>query len=361
MIILTNCLTDAADEGSVKVAASLAKRLRQLYPDAELISYGENHPLCDHHLSIRNKLMLSGRLMRLLRRRRDTVLYLPFPAKFATTAARTFVVSAFARRRVLLLLPMRSPKIGRLARLLMQLSGARLIVLSEELRQDYEKLFPGRVEYVRAGVDTQKFTPEPDSRLRLRAKYGVPEDKPVVLHVGHLKEGRNVGTLLSLDERFHVVLVASTHMAHERDEALRQRLSDRGNITIIDDFIPDIQEVYRMADVYYFPVEHEKHCISAPLSVLEAAACGLPVVCTRFSELKQLEGEEGFYFIDSFDPAPLNALIDRAIRDGSSGCASALRYDWTLAAQTIAAIEKKESRSAALSGAAATTNKNGGK
>lgn len=361
MTILTNCLTDTADEGSVKVAASLAKRLKQLYPDTKLISYGKNHPLCDHHLSIQNKLMLSGRLMRLLRHRRDTVLYLPLPARFLTTAARTFVVSVFARRRVLLLLPMRSPKIGRMARLLMRLSGARLIVLSNGLRQEYEKLFPGRVAYVRAGVDTQIFMPEPESRLRLRAKYSVPEDKPVVLHVGHLKEGRNVGTLLSLDERFYVVLVASTCTAHERDEALRQSLADRGNITIIDDFIPDIQEVYRMADVYYFPVEHEKHCISAPLSVLEAAACGLPVVCTRFSELKQLEGEEGFYFIDSFDPVPLNALIDRAIRDGVSGRASALRYDWPLAAQTIAAMVQSDSHSTTYSDAAETYNMNGGK
>ena len=95
-----------------------------------------------------------------------------------------------------------------------------------------------------------------------------------------------------------------------------------------------------MADVYYFPVEHEGHCISAPLSVLEAAACGLPVVCTRFSELKQLEGEEGFYFIDSFEPSLLNTLIARAIRDGGSGRASALQNDWTLAARTIAKMGK---------------------
>lgn len=341
MIILTNCLTDAADEGSIKVAASLAKRIKQLYPDTELISYGENHPLCDHYLPIANKLMLSGRLMRMLWRKREPVLYLPFPAKFATMAVRTIVVSVFARRKVLVLLPMRSPKIGRMARLLMRLSGARMIVLSDELRQDYEKLFPGRVAYVRAGVDTQVCTPKQEDRSQLREKYSIPEGKPVVLHVGHLKEGRNIGTLLSLDDRFHVVLVASSHKAHERDEALRQRLIQRGNITIIDGFIPDIQEIYRLADVYYFPVEHEKHCISAPLSVLEAAACGLPVVCTRFSELKQLEGEEGFYFIDSFDPERLNALIDRAIQSGGSGREAVLRYDWSKAAQSIAALAKK--------------------
>ena len=341
MIILTNCLTDTADEGSIKVAASLAKHFKQLYPDAELISYGEDHPLCDHHLAIRNKFMINGRLMRLLRRRQDTVLYLPFPAKFVNAALRTFIVSVFARRKVLVLLPMRSPKIGRPARILMRLSGARLLVLSDELRRDYEKLFHGRVEYIRAGVDTQRFMPKPDDRARLRKKYSIPVDKPVVLHVGHLKEGRNVGTMLSLDKRLHAVLVASTHKMHERDAALRQRLCNSGNITIIDEFIPDMQEIYRMADVYYFPVEHEKHCISAPLSVLEAAACGLPVVCTRFSELKQLEGEEGFYFIDSFDSEHLNSLIDRAIRDGRNGRSSVLRYDWTLAAKTIAAMEKK--------------------
>lgn len=338
MIILTNCLRETEDEGSIKVAASLAKRLKQLYPDTELISYGENHPLCDRCFPINNKYMLNHHLMQLLRSKSEMVLYLPFPARFVSTAVRTFVVSAYARSKVLLLLPQRSPKIGWMAKLLIMLSGVRMIVLSDELRRDYEKLFPGRVEYIRAGVDTQKFVPLSSSRSEIRAKYSVPADKPVILHVGHLKEGRNVGTLLSLDDRFHVVLVASTYMARERDMVLKQRLLERDNITIIDEFVPNIQEIYCMADVYFFPVENEGHCISAPLSVLEAAACGLPVVCTRFSELKQLEGEEGFYFIDSFDSGTLNALINRALQEGRNGRASVRQYDWTLAAQTIAAM-----------------------
>jgi thymidylate kinase len=45
--------------------------------------------------------------------------------------------------------------------------------------------------------------------------------------------------------------------------------------------------VYRAADVYLFPVAHPGACITLPLSVLEALACGTQVVATRFGALTE--------------------------------------------------------------------------
>lgn len=58
----------------------------------------------------------------------------------------------------------------------------------------------------------------------------------------------------------------------EKDASIRTMLEIRGNITIIDTYLRNVQEVYQLADVYLFPVQEIENCIDIPLSVLEAAS-----------------------------------------------------------------------------------------
>ena len=76
MIILTNCLTDKADEGCLKVANSLIKRIRKKAPTTMVITYGESPCQGDLHLKV-NKVMLNRELLMLLRKRKEPVLYIP--------------------------------------------------------------------------------------------------------------------------------------------------------------------------------------------------------------------------------------------------------------------------------------------
>ena len=58
MIILSNCLTDTADEGTRKVATNMVRVLKEKKSDTTVITYDSRCSLSDVHLSV-NKLLLS--------------------------------------------------------------------------------------------------------------------------------------------------------------------------------------------------------------------------------------------------------------------------------------------------------------
>lgn len=327
MIILTNCLGNTADEGGMKVCSSLARRIKAADQSVTVVSCGSEAGGGDVHCPA-GKFLLSWPLVKLLVQRREPVLYLPGYARTLPTAMRILLLSLFARWGLKVLIVMRAP-INRLSGMLLKMSGAEILCLSEESREVFSGVIGNRAGQLRTGVDTTRFVPvSPEEKLALCRQYDLPADKPIVLHVGHMKEWRNIRQLLKVDDRFHVVLVVSTLTAEFEDAELRHALQQKQNLTIIDSYIPHIEEIYQLADAYFFPVEKARHCIDVPLSALEAAGCGIPVVSTPYGEMKRLLGYEGFYRIDSFEPEDINDLLDTAIRRGVNGREAVLPYDW---------------------------------
>lgn len=334
MIILTDCLSDYSDEGSNRVAEYLIRQLKHHDPDTTIISFHRTNDLADLHLTL-NALFLNRDLLSLLRHRRETVLYVPFSSNTRGAVLRTFLLSRFSKSRICALFMLRRP-MDRLTRILLRKSNANVLCLSEEACEFYRSVVGFRAYYVKTGVDTLRFSPvDAQTKTALRQKYGIDPHRKVLLHVGHLKEGRNIRQLLNVDERFHVILVVSTQTKNERSRGLAEALASRPNITIIDSYLPDIQQLYQLADVYFFPVKEPENCIDVPLSVLEAAACALPVVTTPYGELRQFQRAEGFFFVDSFEPERLNPLLDRACSAACGNRSSVLPYDWTNAPQSI--------------------------
>lgn len=136
------------------------------------------------------------------------------------------------------------------------------------------------------GVDTEKYVPVSHERkLLLREKYQIPKDKYIILHVGHIRKSRNVQAFINFanHSNVQVLLVGSTSTPQE--EELKKELREYG-IRIIDQFVPETQELYQLSDSYIFPViEGLGGAIDFPLSVLEAMACNLPVITRPFGSL----------------------------------------------------------------------------
>jgi len=57
---------------------------------------------------------------------------------------------------------------------------------------------------------------------------------------------------------------------------------------IIDEYVPNIEEIYNLADCYVFPTFKRHNCIDMPLSVMEAMACNIPVISTKFGGLPKI-------------------------------------------------------------------------
>lgn len=334
MIILSDCLTETADEGALKVASSLARRLRQADSHTLIVSYDRKPVWSDMHLPL-NKLFLNHTLLKVLRHRHDPVLYIPFASNTLASALRVCVLSVMSRRRVRVLFALRHP-MSRLTCWLLRQSGAEILTLSDASREYFARK-TGHALQLKAGVDMKKFTPvTAKKKAELRAKYGVAEGKKVLLHVGHLNSGRNVQALLHAGEEYHVFLVVST--VTQADQTLRHQLEDRPHTTIIDHYLPDVQELYQMADVYLFPVVEAEHCIDLPLSVMEAASCNVPIVTTAYGELTAFRGEDGFAFVNGHNQEEVDAALDRmsAIK-ACENHAAIKEYDWD---STIAQLLK---------------------
>lgn len=329
MLILTNCLTEHADEGCIKVANSLIRRIKEKSHETMVVSYERCSSLSDRHIHL-NKFLLGSGLRALLRKASGPILYIPFPSKPISSMLRIFSLALQAGRSVYVLLAMTEP-LKKSEALLLKRSRAKLLVLSEEAYHRFSAIIgKERVFWLKTGVDTARFAPiAKEEADRLKIKYGLDLAKKTVLHVGHLNEGRNVGTLMALDPQYQVVLVTSTLTRNEQDQRLKEQLLACPHIRIFEDYLPEIQELYQLSDLYFFPVKEMGHCIDVPLSCLEAAACNKPVVTTAYGEMKSLYNMEGFWLIDRFEPDRINRLVEEALKAENLNVRRyVLEYDW---------------------------------
>jgi glycosyltransferase involved in cell wall biosynthesis len=127
---------------------------------------------------------------------------------------------------------------------------------------------------------------------------------PIAVHVGHLRRSRGLDRLCEIKaligDRINIVVVASPYF--DPDPGLMEELLAAG-VHVDRGFVPAIADVYRAADLYLFtPPPEIEGAIELPLGVLEAIACGLPVISTPFGALPEaLAGTDGVEFAPSED------------------------------------------------------------
>ncbi len=172
------------------------------------------------------------------------------------------------------------------------------IILSQTQKQCkfYEKLGFKSLVFP-SGVDTEEFRPVDDNKKNfLRDKYSISREKFIILHVGHIKKGRNLEAMKNLlNDDTEILVVGSPSF---KDDNEYNRLKEYG-FNLLTNFIKNINEIYALSDCYIFPVFEEKECISMPLSVLEAMACNLPVISSKFGDLDKFFFEsDGLFFIN---------------------------------------------------------------
>ncbi len=135
-------------------------------------------------------------------------------------------------------------------------------------------------EVIPTGIEPASFVP--GDRAALRARHGIPPDRPVILFVGRVAHEKNIGFLLNVLDRIRheipdILFViagegpALKSLEHEvRDLRLSQNVLFVGYM----DRRTDLNDCYRAADVFVFSSRTE----TQGLVLLEAMAQGVPVV-----------------------------------------------------------------------------------
>ena len=336
MLILSNSLTQSADEGSLKLASSLVKRIKTKYPDSTyVVSFEREFPDSGIHVNL-NKFHLTRQLISIIRKQNQSVLYIPFPAPTLSMSIRIFLLSLFCRKGLRVMMIRQYP-MNCVSKILLRLSKAEIVAFSKKAYEFYYPMVKGRVLYLKSGIDTKKFVPVLEEKSReLKIKYGFDPERPIILHVGHMKEGRNVAELKKIDKKYQVLLVVSTLSKERQNTQLKEELLQSSNIRVMEGYIPCIEEIYQMSDVYFFPVKKVGHCIDVPLSCLEAASCNKPIVTTDYGEMSEFSEVDGFYFIDDMTSDVINEKIEKALSNNSFNMRdSVMNYDYDNAIECL--------------------------
>ena len=203
--------------------------------------------------------------------------------------------------------------------------------------QQYHGVSPQRIRQVYHGIDIERFTPwrRECHREPLRDRLGIGQEELVFLFVGHDHRRKGLATAVRAVERLRAAgaPVRLLVVGGRRRETALRFLPHRptGAATFVgpvDDPVP----YYAAADALVLPSFYD----AFGLVVLEAAACGLPVVTSRSTGASELltEGLDGYVLDDPADDRQwagrLERLLDAALRRRMGEAARRLALQYTL-------------------------------
>jgi len=215
-----------------------------------------------------------------------------------------------------------------------------------------------RVHVIYEGVDRERFRPVADSQPLLAERYGVHPliDTFDLLYVGNEQPRKNLGVLLKALARLkaqgcpaRLIKVGAAGGERWRQRFLEQirALQVDGDVVIIDSVSEtDLALFYCAADLYVTPSLLE----GFGLPVLEAMACGTPVVCSNAGALPEVVGDAG-RMVDPRDPDLLTSTIASVLDDSvlrrrmsERGMARAARFTWQKTAEHMIQVYRSLAR-----------------
>jgi glycosyltransferase involved in cell wall biosynthesis len=196
-----------------------------------------------------------------------------------------------------------------------------VIVPSETTRGHVEKLYgvrPERITIVAEGAPNS-FAPVRDERVLVetRRRY-LGDDVPYVLFVGKMSQRRNIPALLEAFSRVkkadgipHKLLLFGPNVLDLPLDRLVARLGIAESVIQTDGLIArheDILPVYSGADLFVHPTAAE----GFSLTIVEAMACGLPVVTVGRGAVAEIV-DGAALTVDAPIPDQLEAAIRRVL------------------------------------------------
>jgi glycosyltransferase involved in cell wall biosynthesis len=230
--------------------------------------------------------------------------------------------------------------------------------VSENTKRDAINLYgipADKIHVIYEGVDP-KFTPiaEPDRLSQIRAKYHLPDR--FILHVGTIEPRKNLPLLFEAAAQIKEHIVVAGKLGWLTDPILAKvkelGVEDRVTFTgfIADD---DLPALIAAATVLAMPSKYE----GFGLPILEALACGTPVVASNAASLPEVGGNAVLYAwhddVRSWIRLLTLALDDAELRGWlrERGLRQAAKFRWAdMARQTLQvyhAVTRRETRTSA--------------
>ena len=227
----------------------------------------------------------------------------------------------------------------------------RVIAISESTKRDLVSLLEIKEEKIcvtHLGVD-KRFRPVTDEQelTRVRQKYKL--SPKYILYVGLIEPRKNVETLVdayhadSLHTEFELVLAGNLGWGYRpllkkvANSHVRNRIRMPGYVADAD-----LPALFSMAATFVYPSVYE----GFGLPVLEAMACGAPVITSQVSSLPEVAGDAAI-LVDPTDPKSLASALQKALADehlrkslSERGIQRAQLFTWEKTAQKTLGVYK---------------------
>jgi len=202
------------------------------------------------------------------------------------------------------------------------LGAQRIFAVSESLRMHAFSIGigpPRKIIVVGNGVDAEKFYPM--DKAKCRESLSIPQDAKVLITVGALVERKGYHRVINLlpelrkrHPNLHYIAVGGASPEGDWTKRLKRQVAEAGLKDAVTFLGPLSQEGVRQAlsaaDLFVLATRNEGWANV----ILEAMACGLPVIATDVGGNNEVVANENIGVIVPYDSAPaLKNALDQAL------------------------------------------------
>lgn len=175
--------------------------------------------------------------------------------------------------------------------------ATKVITVSQNTKSDILKMFkvnPDKIEVIHNGVGEEFVKKEKQEIEYLYEKFNIPKNKKIIMYVGNLKPHKNLERLLEAYSKIEDIdsiclLLVGKAFSNYNVLGEKEKLLKIENRVIHTGIVSqeELVDLYNLADLFVFPSLYEGFGIP----ILEALACGTPVICSNTSSMPEVGGD----------------------------------------------------------------------
>lgn len=249
--------------------------------------------------------------------------------------------------------PLKSQQV-RLFSYLSAKTSNKIITISESVKEEIIKIYKikeEKIEVIYLGVDGV-FNPinKEFAKRKIKEKFNI--NNKFILYVGWIHTRRNIERLLKafkkvkneIPEKYNLVLIGTIIWPYINLNKLLYELNLKEDVTYID-YVSDEDLVllYNAAELFIYPSLYE----GFGLPLLEAMACGCPVVTSNLSSLPEVVRDAGYlinpYDEDEIAKAMLEILKNENLKENliKKGLERIKKFSWRKTAEETLEVYKE--------------------
>ncbi|ARV58407.1 glycosyl transferase group 1 [Nostocales cyanobacterium HT-58-2] len=208
---------------------------------------------------------------------------------------------------------------------------------------------PARIAVIPNAVEAI-FQPLPNNQVEsFRQKQGVPSETICLLNVGSNHPRKNISTILKVvqilkERKLPIQFWKAGSNFTEEDQVFIQSQGLEGHVSYLGK--PDkstLVQIYNAADILMAPSLHEGFGIT----ILEAMACGTPVITSNVSAMPEVVGDAGI-LVDPMNCQAIADSVEHLYKNTDyrqnlieNGIKRAKQFTWEASAEQIARVYEK--------------------